>query len=77
MEKQTLFQGVLGLVGKLLTQTRDIFRRWNKHFKDLLILAIVSTFKEADSEDLGKDESIAMADVNEIVKKLPGGRVPG
>lgn len=34
----------------------------------------MSTFEEADSEDLGEDEPTTKAEVTEVVKKLLGGK---
>ena len=36
----------------------------------------MSSIEEAQSEDLGIDLSITTAEVNEVVKKLPGSKVP-
>jgi len=54
---------VLNLDGELLTRTEDIVWQWKEHFEDLFNL---------ESEDLGKDSSITLAEVIGVVKKLVG-----
>ncbi|XP_013872670.1 uncharacterized protein LOC106523692 [Austrofundulus limnaeus] len=75
--KRSLSQAVFGLGGELLTRTEDIVGQWKEHFEDLLNPSFMSTFDESESEDSGEDESITMAEVTKVVKKLLGGRAPG
>ena len=62
--------------GELLTQTEDIVRPWKEHFEDLNPVSM-SSIEEAKSKDLGEDSYITLAEVVEIVKKLPGFKAPG
>lgn len=56
---------------ELLIWTGDVVDQGKKHFEDLPNLAAM-----AESEDLGEDQSITMAETTKVVKKLLGGRVP-
>ena len=62
--------------GELLTRTGNIVERWKEHFEDLLNPAITSTVNEAEPEDSGEFSPISLAEVAEVVKKLPGGKTP-
>jgi len=48
-----------------------------EHLDDLLNPASMSSIEEAEFEDFGKDLSITLAEVSEVVKKLLGGKALG
>ena len=54
---------MLDLGGELLIQTDYIVGRWKDPFEHLLNLASMSSIEEAESEDLGEDWSIILAEV--------------
>jgi len=74
-KKQEPSHVVLHLGGELLSQIEDIVGPWKEHFEDLLNSASMFTIEE--SEDLGEDSSITLAEVIEVVKKLPSDKAPG
>ena len=63
----------VNLGGELLTRTEDIAVRGRN---TLLSPAGMSSIEEAESEDLGEDLSITLAEVIKVVNQRPGGKAP-
>ena len=73
-ERQGPCEVLLGLGRDVLTRARDIIEQWKEHFEDVLDLTCFFSIKEAESED---EAPITLAEMAEVVKKLPTDRVPG
>ena len=67
---------ILG-VGVPLTSDEDVVGRWKEYFEDLLNPTNTSSIEDAEPVGVMVDLSITGAEVDEVVKKLHGGRTPG
>ena len=75
--KQCSTNTVYGGDGELLTSTRDVVRRWQEYFEDLLNPTNMPSHEEAETGGPGVGSPITVVEVTEVVKKLLGGRAPG
>uniref|UniRef100_A0AAV2JNG5 Reverse transcriptase domain-containing protein n=1 Tax=Knipowitschia caucasica TaxID=637954 RepID=A0AAV2JNG5_KNICA len=75
--KQFFANTVYGAGGGLLTSTGDIVGRWKEYFEVLLNPPVTSSVQEAETEDVGADTSISLAEVTRVVGSLHGGKAPG